>query len=220
MEDYHEELLEAKRVHTLTLKRWAKAKAALLSDKSQGKQDAFQRLTNRLEKAEQRLDEALAAFPNKPSNPKPKGERDMGKKKGKKSKKAKAKQAAVEPEVEETEEEEEVEEAEEEPEEEDEPEEDEEEEEDEDEEPAPKKKAKAKKEKAKGPGVIASIVEFIENSKKGITKDQIVDKLAKRFPDRKPESMKNTVNVQVPNKLKTDKDITVVRDDKGRYRIK
>ena len=62
--------------------------------------------------------------------------------------------------------------------------------------PAPKKAAKkpAAKEK-KGPGVIASIQEFIE---KGPVKEtDIVKKLVKRFPDKAEASMTKTVKAQV-----------------------
>lgn len=94
-------------------------------------------------------------------------------------------------------------------------------EEEEDEKPAPKKGKKeavpekgmkkgkaaapAKKaaEKAKGPGIIATIVELIENAskKKGISKDEILEELEKRFPEKEASSMKSTINVQVPNRI-------------------
>ncbi len=104
--------------------------------------------------------------------------------------------------------------------------------EDEDEEPAPKKgkgkakpaeKAKAKPAKKaepkeeRGPGVIASIVEFLgaATEEKPINKDRLVEKLKKRFPDRQETAMMKTINVQVPNRLKTDKKINVKKNDKG-----
>ena len=100
---------------------------------------------------------------------------------------------------------------------------------DEYEEPAPKKKAgkkapakkapakKASGDKKKTPGVIASIVEFLQkaSSKKPITKEDIVAKLTDRFPDRDPESMAKTVNVQIPTRLMSDKDIVVEKNEKG-----
>jgi hypothetical protein len=158
----------------------------------------------------------------------------------KKSSKKPAKAAAVEAEDEEDEDEEEEEEDD--SDEEDEDEDDEEEDEDE---PAPAKKkgakakdtdervpvkpakkgaTKGKIQKAGGegsPGVIGSIVEFLSaaDAKKPITKKELVDKLAKRFPDREATSMMRTINVQVPNRLKTDKKLNVVKSDKGGYYI-
>lgn len=80
---------------------------------------------------------------------------------------------------------------------------------------AKKGKADGKKKEDKGPGVIASIVEFLKaaSSKSPLTKDQLADKLAKRFPDRERESMLRTINVQVPNRLKTDKELDVKAKD-------
>lgn len=114
-------------------------------------------------------------------------------------------------------------------EEEDESKEDEDDSEEEEEEPAPKKKGgkdkpaaagKAPPKKAggeKGPGVIASIIEFLEaaSEEKPLSKDKIVERLAKRFPDRDPESMSKTVAVQVPNRLKSDKGLNIKKNDRG-----
>jgi hypothetical protein len=111
--------------------------------------------------------------------------------------------------------------------------EDEEEEDDEDEEEAPKKASKkdkkaeksdkkADKEGAKrgppasaatdgGPGIIASIVEFLQEATedKPLTKEKLLDKLEKRFPARSRDAMKKTVNVQVPGRIKNDKKMEV-----------
>lgn len=82
-------------------------------------------------------------------------------------------------------------------------------------------KAKAKAKKAekedKGPGVIASIIEFLKeaSSKNPISKADLVKKLAKRFPDRGEDSMKSTVNIQVPSRLVKDKDLNVKKNDDG-----
>ena len=86
---------------------------------------------------------------------------------------------------------------------------------------ASKKPAAAAKEKpaaaAKKPGVIATIVALIEKSgKKGITKDELLEKLAVAFPDREEDSMKNTVNVQVPNRISKEK-FPVGKTKTGRY---
>ena len=75
--------------------------------------------------------------------------------------------------------------------------------------------AKAKK-KTKSPGVVASIIEFLTKASKTrpLTKDQLLAKLAKRFPDRAESSMLRTINCQVPNRLWTDKEIEVQKNDK------
>ena len=55
-------------------------------------------------------------------------------------------------------------------------------------------------------GVIASIAEMIEKAgEKGITKEEILTNLVKRFPERQEKSMKNTINVQVPNRIDREK---------------
>ena len=63
-----------------------------------------------------------------------------------------------------------------------------------------------KKKKIKKKGVIQTIVNVIENSKeKGVTKDEILNVLIKTFPERNPKSMKNTINIQVPNRINKEK---------------
>lgn len=81
------------------------------------------------------------------------------------------------------------------------------------EEEAPKKKAPKKKGTAPKkagepgkPGIIATIVSLIEESgKKGITKAEILKELVDRFPERSEDSMKNTINVQVPARINKEK---------------
>lgn len=52
--------------------------------------------------------------------------------------------------------------------------------------------------KGKGPGVIATIAELLAGAgKKGLTIDEMVDHLAKKFPDREAKSMRSTVSVQM-----------------------
>jgi hypothetical protein len=74
--------------------------------------------------------------------------------------------------------------------------------------PAPKKKGK-RPEKAGEPGkpgIIATIAKLIEDSgKKGVTKDEILETLKEEFPDRNEQSMKNTINVQVPARINKEK---------------
>lgn len=83
--------------------------------------------------------------------------------------------------------------------------------------PAKKEKApkKGKAENApKGPGVIKSIVAAIKDDGP-ITKEEILDKLVKLFPDRDAEAMKKTINVQVPNRINKEQDFTIENSDKG-----
>lgn len=83
------------------------------------------------------------------------------------------------------------------------------------------KKTEKKAEKKSGtktPGVIASIVSCIEKSgKKGITKEEILEKLIDLFPDREAKSMINTINVQVPNRINKEK-FPVEKLKNGNYR--
>ncbi len=92
---------------------------------------------------------------------------------------------------------------------------------------APKKsKEKAEKPepikdvKIKNPGVIASILEFIEQ-KGPITQAQILDMLVKRFPDRAPEQINATIKAQIggrkrPVRMEREKGITLkITEDDG-----
>jgi len=83
--------------------------------------------------------------------------------------------------------------------------------------PAAKKEAPAKK-KEKGPGIIQTIADLIENSgEKGISKDEILEKLEKVFPDKALDSMKGTINVQVPNRISKER-FLIERLENGNYR--
>jgi hypothetical protein len=85
-----------------------------------------------------------------------------------------------------------------------------------------KKGGKSKKASGeKKPGVIAAIVTILKEASKAkpITKEGIVKKLVKMFPDRSAESMAGTVNVQVPFRIQKEKDIKVNKNDDG-YWIK
>ena len=69
-----------------------------------------------------------------------------------------------------------------------------------------KKKEPPLGKKEKTAGVITVIIELIEKAgQKGISKEQILEELIKRFPDRQPTSMKNTVNIQVPTRISKEK---------------
>jgi hypothetical protein len=78
------------------------------------------------------------------------------------------------------------------------------------------KKAAPKKAPKKG-GVIASIIEALEKGPK--THKQLHAMLVKKFPDRKPESMLNTIRVQVPGRINRERDFSLEKDDKGRFSI-
>ena len=60
--------------------------------------------------------------------------------------------------------------------------------------------------KPKGKGVIAMIAELIKGSgKKGISKEQILEKLVQEFPERSAGSMKSTINVQLPGRMSKER---------------
>jgi len=66
-------------------------------------------------------------------------------------------------------------------------------------------------------GVIATIIECLNGAteKKPVDKPTILEGLVKRFPDRKAEGMMSTINIQVPSRLKTDKQIVVSKGEGG-----
>jgi|LSQX01.1.fsa_nt_gb hypothetical protein len=72
--------------------------------------------------------------------------------------------------------------------------------------------------KEKTVGVIKSIIELIEKSgQKGISKEEILEELIQRFPNRQPTSMKNTINVQVPTRISKERfPLEKTPDDKFR----
>ena len=72
-----------------------------------------------------------------------------------------------------------------------------------------------KSNKTKKVGVIATIVDCI--SKQPITKENILKILVKTFPDRLEEAMKKTINVQVPNRIKKEKNDSLTKNDKNEW---
>lgn len=77
---------------------------------------------------------------------------------------------------------------------------------------------KKKEPKTKRPGVITTILDVVK--KHGpISKEQIVEKLLKIFPDRPEKGMKSTVGIQVPSRLNKEKKANIKKDDKGKYHI-
>lgn len=70
--------------------------------------------------------------------------------------------------------------------------------------------------KARKPGVIAAIQELI--TAKALTKVEIVEALAKRFPDRPVDGMRRTVNIQLPGRMSKEKGITI-KVAEGKYKV-
>ena len=83
-----------------------------------------------------------------------------------------------------------------------------------DEKKTPAKKKAATPKKAKKPGVIATIFELVK-TKGPITEDNIVKALVKKFPDRQEQSMRNTVKVQLPNRMSRERNVKIEKTDKG-----
>jgi len=72
--------------------------------------------------------------------------------------------------------------------------------------------------KQRKPGVIAAIIDVI-NTKGPITKAGILEELTTRFPDRKPESMKKTINCQVPSFINQRQPFRVKKNDNNEWTI-
>jgi hypothetical protein len=68
------------------------------------------------------------------------------------------------------------------------------------------------------PGIIRSIIEFLQNATedKPLTKQAILGKLTKRFPDRDPVKMAKTVAAQVPNRIKKAYKVQTEDTDSGK----
>jgi len=82
---------------------------------------------------------------------------------------------------------------------------------------APKAAAKPSSNGPRKVGVIDTIIECLKkgSAKSPVTKEDILKALVKKFPDRRPEAMKNTVSAQVPTHLRIEKNITVKSNDNG-----
>ncbi len=76
-----------------------------------------------------------------------------------------------------------------------------------------------KKKKPKGPGVIATIEEFLRASKKGITREELAEKLTKRFPERAESALLSTVRTQVPGRMIKERGVKLVEKD-GKFSVK
>lgn len=80
------------------------------------------------------------------------------------------------------------------------------------------KGAKAPKAKApKGPRVIGSIVEFLRAAAKDkpLSKEALLDKLAKRFPDRDADAMRKTINCQLGKRIEEEQNLKLHKGDDG-----
>ena len=80
-----------------------------------------------------------------------------------------------------------------------------------------KKEVVKKDKKEKGPGIIDTIIECL--NKGPIKKEKIEEVLVKRFPDRKREGMRSTINIQLAGRLAKEKKLKIESTDKG-YMIK
>lgn len=69
----------------------------------------------------------------------------------------------------------------------------------------------------KGTGVIATIVKCLEDSgKSGISREDVLTVLCKKFPERTAESMKKTIQVQLPGRISKER-FPVVKLEGGLY---
>jgi len=64
-------------------------------------------------------------------------------------------------------------------------------------------------------GVIASIADILIATTKPLTKDEILNQLMERFPDRDSSAMETTVGVQVPARMSREKNMDIVKVDCG-----
>lgn len=84
--------------------------------------------------------------------------------------------------------------------------------------PPPKDVTKGKdKAVTKTVGIIGSVVEFLTaaTEAKPLTKDQLLEHLVKRFPDRSSDAMKKTINCQVPGRLSREQKVQVCKNENG-----
>jgi hypothetical protein len=79
------------------------------------------------------------------------------------------------------------------------------------------KKVAAKKSQKKGPGVIGSLVEWLSaaSAAKPLTKAEMLEKLTARFKDREAETMKSTINAQIPTRIAKEQGVKVQKNENG-----
>jgi hypothetical protein len=73
----------------------------------------------------------------------------------------------------------------------------------------------------KGPGVIATLLDDLRKATKDkpLTKEALLERLTKKFPDREPDSMKKTINCQVPGRIAKEQGVKVHRNEEGGFWI-
>jgi outer membrane biosynthesis protein TonB len=78
---------------------------------------------------------------------------------------------------------------------------------------------KVKRAKSAGPGVIASIIEFLStgSAKSPLSEEDLLAKLVERFPARSADSMTGTVRAQSASRILKDRGLEVKSNDKGRW---
>lgn len=68
------------------------------------------------------------------------------------------------------------------------------------------------------PGIIADIAMVIEKAgEKGLSKDEILAELVKKFPERDPEAMRKTIATEEPDRITIEK-LMVEKTPEGKYR--
>lgn len=80
-------------------------------------------------------------------------------------------------------------------------------------------KAPAKTSPKRGPGVLSTIIDCLgkASKKEPATVDEIHKVLVKRFPERNPKSMRDTIKVSLGSQFKKEKGLDVAHNDSGGY---
>lgn len=74
-----------------------------------------------------------------------------------------------------------------------------------------------KKTEPKKPGILDTIQACVQHGP--VSKEQILSKLVKRFPDHSEEGMAKTIDAQLPSRMAKERGIKIVVKD-GKYSIK
>jgi hypothetical protein len=83
-------------------------------------------------------------------------------------------------------------------------------------------KKSSKSTEPKDPGVIETILEIVEkaNIEKGVSKKAILSKLVAKVPDRAPDGMSKTINVQLPTRMSRERGIAIEKLENGNFYVK
>lgn len=81
-----------------------------------------------------------------------------------------------------------------------------------------KKPAAEKNEVGIRKGTVLETIYNCLNTKKGSTKQEIIERCTKDHPDRDPEKMANTVQLQL-SRMPKEREFELNKDDKGRYKV-